>query len=135
MLMAELLHTSGHPQEVTPHPRPQSNHRGAVPPQEALGPMLGRNSSPTLTDGSCKQAQLSSHSVSQLLPTRRRQRKCFDAEQRDGDEGSAPGHCCPWDFALLSLSSQLLATGKTQSARSQPESFLRHLKRRNALSM
>lgn len=120
----------------SPHtPDPKASPWGCAPSGSSLSPVLGRNSSPTLADGSCKQAQLSSHSVSQLLPTQRRQRKCFDAEQRDGDEGSAPGHRCPWDFALLSLSSQLLAIGKTQRARSQPGSFKRHLKRRKALSM
>lgn len=66
---------------------------GAVfPPGSFLGEakqtsrahVLRRNARLTLADKSRKQARFSSHSVSQLLPTLRSQRKYFDGEQRAG---------------------------------------------------
>lgn len=106
---------------------------GAVfPPGSFLGEakqtsrahVLRRNARLTPADKSRKQARFSSHSVSQLLPTLRSQRKYFDGEQRaweggwGGAElpgqhlwapGAAPGQARrAWDFALLLQSLQLL---------------------------
>lgn len=73
---------------------------GAVfPPGSFLGEakqtsrahVLRRNARLTLADKSRKQARFSSHSVSQLLPTLRSQRKYFDGEQRAGGGAELPG--------------------------------------------
>lgn len=105
--------------------------------------VLRRNARLMLADKSCKQARFSSHSVSQLLPTLRSQRKHFDGEQRAGgglssrastsgppelprvtraEHGISPSFC----RACSSLEQHFL-WARILHACSQLESFLRNL--------